>query len=286
MEKVKQLRKLTEVLTNNGYLNNQTAEWQYALDAIPECIYIINKDRKIRFINNSLMSKLGIATKKEVYDRIHSELLIDTTEHDNESSNKRNKNENSYGYKERYIKILRGWYLYNKSPIYTKTDELLGYICILRDVTDRIEVEQFLSASKKKQRHLYSMMRLMCDNLPDLIWTKDLKGKFVFTNKACCEKLLNAKDIYEPVGKTDMYFANREKETHSGDSEYHTFGKTCMDSDLIVLKTEKALRFKESGNVKGKFMCLEVYKAPFFNENGEKIGTVGCARDITNINKK
>jgi nitrogen-specific signal transduction histidine kinase len=39
--------------------------------------------------------------------------------------------------------------------------------------------------------------------------------------------------------------------------------------------------FEEFGNVKGQYLCLEVHKAPFHDEHGRVIGTVGSARDIT-----
>ena len=149
------------------------------------------------------------------------------------------------------------------------------------EITGRKRTETALLESESRYKYLYSMVRLMCDNLPDLIWTKDLENRFVFTNKACCEKLLNAGDTDEPVGKTNMYFANREKESHPENSEYHTFGETCAGSDLVVLETKKPLRFDEAGNLKGKIVYLDVYKAPFWDEKGNLIGTVGCARDIT-----
>ncbi|MCK4542738.1 MAG: PAS domain S-box protein [Spirochaetales bacterium] len=154
-----------------------------------------------------------------------------------------------------------------------------------RNITERKRVEKKLKESNDRQRYFHSMTRLMCDNLPDFIWTKDLENKFIFANKACCEKLLNARDTDEPVGKTDMYFAARERESHPENPEYHTFGETCMGSDLVVLKTKKPQRFDEFGNVKGKFLYIDVYKAPFRDENGNLIGTVGCARDITREKK-
>ena len=141
--------------------------------------------------------------------------------------------------------------------------------------------DEALLESESRYKHLYSMVRLMCDNLPDLIWTKDLENRFIFANKACCEKLLNARDTDEPIGKTDIYFANRERESHPENSEYHTFGEKCTGSDLVVLETKKPKRFDESGNVKGEFLFLDVYKAPFEDENGDIIGTVGCARVAT-----
>ena len=143
------------------------------------------------------------------------------------------------------------------------------------------ESEEALAESERQYKHVYSMLRLMCDNLPDLIWTKDLEGKFIFVNRACCEKLLNARDTDEPVGKTDMYFGSREKENHPENPDYHTLGDACMGSDLAVLETKKPQRFDEFGNVKGEFLYLDVYKAPFRDEHGNIIGTVGCARDVT-----
>jgi CheY-like chemotaxis protein len=143
------------------------------------------------------------------------------------------------------------------------------------------QAEEALWKSESRYKRLYFMVRLMCDNLPDLIWTKDLENRFIFANKACCEKLLNAKDTDEPVGKTDIYFAARERESHPENPEYHTFGETCTESDLAVMETEKPLRFDEFGNLKGKFIYLDVYKAPFWDKKSNLIGTVGCARDIT-----
>jgi PAS domain S-box-containing protein len=125
------------------------------------------------------------------------------------------------------------------------------------------------------------MVRLMCDNVPDLIWAKDLETRFIFANKAICEKLLNAKNTDEPIGKTDMCFAERERDSHPGNPDWHTFGEICRDSDSVVMKSRKSERFDEFGNVKGQFLYMDVYKAPFWNDEGEMIGTVGCGREVT-----
>ena len=128
-------------------------------------------------------------------------------------------------------------------------------------------------------------MRLMCDNVPDLIWAKNLEKRFIFTNKAICEKLLHAKDTDEPIGKTDMYFAERERASHPAQPHWHDFGEICSDSDEVVMKNRKPERFDEFGNVKGEFLFLDVYKAPIWDETGNMIGTVGCGREVTKEKK-
>lgn len=45
------------------------------------------------------------------------------------------------------------------------------------------------------------------------------------------------------------------------------------------------MKFEEYGNVKGKLLYLEVYKAPFYDKNRKIIGTVGAGRDITQLKK-
>jgi len=149
---------------------------------------------------------------------------------------------------------------------------------------DHTEQEKTLKALEKSRSELdqaWRMLRLMADNVPDMIWAKDLENRYLFANKALCEKLLNARDTQEPVGKTDNYFTAREKSSHPEDPKYHTIGELCENSDEIVKKTRKSMRFDISGNVKGQFMHLDVHKAPLLDEEGRMIGTVGSARIVT-----
>jgi PAS domain S-box-containing protein len=43
-----------------------------------------------------------------------------------------------------------------------------------RDITERKQVEEALRESEVKYHNLYDMMRLITDNVPDLIWAKDM----------------------------------------------------------------------------------------------------------------
>jgi PAS domain S-box-containing protein len=128
-----------------------------------------------------------------------------------------------------------------------------------------------------------NLLNLLTENLPDMLWIKDKDGVYIYANKAICEGLLMAKDIKEPVGKTDVFFALREREAHKEDPNWHTFGELCFNSDQVVIDANKPMKFEEWGNVKGKLLYLEVNKAPFYDENGNIIGTVGSGRDITEL---
>ncbi len=133
------------------------------------------------------------------------------------------------------------------------------------------------------KEHNSDLLSLLTEHLPDMLWVKDLDGKYIYANKAICDGLLMAKDIYEPIGKGDVFFALREREAHKENPEWHTFGELCFNSDQDVIDNDRAMKFEEYGNVKGKLMYLEVYKAPFYDKDGNTIGTVGAGRDITEL---
>ena len=135
--------------------------------------------------------------------------------------------------------------------------------------------------NEAKYRSLYVLLRLMTDTMPDMIWAKDLEQKYIFANRAMCNKLLNANNLTEPIGKTDMFFAQRERDMHPENPKYHTFGEVCANTDEITLQQMREMQFDEYGNVKGKFVYLDVHKAPLFNAENKLIGVVGSARDIT-----
>lgn len=142
------------------------------------------------------------------------------------------------------------------------------------------ELEQQLDISFRDK-----LFRHMADIVPDMIWAKNLEKKYIFANKSICNNLLNATDTHEPIGKDDLYFAMRERNSRPDDTEWHTFGEICQDSDSIVIESGKTGRFDEYGNVKGKFLFLDVIKTPFFDKNGKIAGVLGTARDITQIKK-
>ena len=149
------------------------------------------------------------------------------------------------------------------------------------EMNERRQTEILIREREEDSTRIASMLRLMCDNVPDMIWAKDLENRYVFANRALCEKLLNAVDTDEPVGKTYEYFLRREQARNPDDPDWHTYGPFSEDVDRHALSRSEATSFEESGMVRGKFVYLEVQQSRFVNTAGEVIGTVGCARDIT-----
>ena len=121
------------------------------------------------------------------------------------------------------------------------------------------------------------MLRLLTDNVPDLIWAKDMEGRYTFVNQAVCDKLLNCDHPDEATGKSDLDFIQKELAT----GHQHTFGQNSHQTDAMVKNTLEPQRFLEEGLVHNQHLILDIHKAPFWDEKGNLIGTVGCGRDVT-----
>ncbi|WP_457592618.1 diguanylate cyclase domain-containing protein [Hydrogenimonas sp.] len=125
------------------------------------------------------------------------------------------------------------------------------------------------------------LLDMIIDYAPDMFWAKDLQGRYLFTNKALCEKLLGIEDMREAIGKTDIFFALKEMASHPDNPSWYTMGEMRQNSDELVIKHLTPMHFEEHGRVRGKEIYLDVHKAPLYNCDGVLIGTVGIGRDIT-----
>ena len=162
-----------------------------------------------------------------------------------------------------------------ETPIYDNMIQQLQEIHEgIKEVRDSLRMDKQLLLKELYKKDV--IINAMIEKLPDMLWFKDVDGKYVYANKAIREGLLLDDS---PEGKTDMELTYAAKEEY-GDRE-HTFGEVCGDSDKDVLENEyKSKRYVESGKVKGKMLHLEVNKS-VVKVDGEIIGVVGSGRDIT-----
>ena len=162
-----------------------------------------------------------------------------------------------------------------ETPIYDNMVQQLQEIHEgIQEVRDSLRMDKQLLLKELYKKDV--IISTMIEKLPDMLWFKDVDGKYVYANKAIRENLLLDEN---PEGKTDLELAYAAKEAY-GDRE-HTFGEVCGDSDKDVLENGyTGKKYVESGKVKGKMLHLEVNKS-IVKVDGEIIGVVGSGRDIT-----
>lgn len=170
---------------------------------------------------------------------------------------------------------LLGCFIYGDIEI--KLQKLIDEI--EKDKTRTIRLQKELTKSRLEKEAYKNLVTTIGDTIPDMMWAKDLDGKYIYVNHKILKGLFYNSHYKNIIGKTDIEITKVCKEKVG--SEKHTFGEICSNSDKIVLETSRKGRFLEWGLVDGKDLYLEVYKAPLFDRDGKIVGTVGTGRDVT-----
>jgi methyl-accepting chemotaxis protein len=115
-----------------------------------------------------------------------------------------------------------------------------------------------------------AMLRTLIDNLPDLIYVKDVNGRFLLANVAVA-RIMGARAPGDLLGKNDFDFHSKELATL-----YH-------DDEQAVIRSGKPLlaREEECRHPAGHLVHLETSKIPLRDATGTVTGLVGIGRDIT-----
>lgn len=138
---------------------------------------------------------------------------------------------------------------------------ITGAVMSFQDITARKRVESALARAEQQQR-------AFLDNLPEMAWFKDRNSHYLMVNEATSKACGFAPE--EMVGMTDLDLWPEE------------IARTYRADDLDVMKNGKQKRVEEPFEGKdGKRIWIETIKSPIFDENGQVIGTVGTARDVT-----
>lgn len=136
---------------------------------------------------------------------------------------------------------------------------------------DRDQARHDLIEALRKAERERAFQRSLMDSIPDLVWLKDPKGVYMACNPSF-EKLYGKKEA-EIIGKTDYDFVATDLAE----------ANKAMDQLALAAKNptihEVWLSFVE-GEYHGQF---EITKTPMRSTNGDIIGVLGIAHDITEI---
>ncbi|MEO9251050.1 MAG: PAS domain S-box protein, partial [Gemmatimonadaceae bacterium] len=135
-----------------------------------------------------------------------------------------------------------------------------GYICIVRDLTDQGSAQVALTAALQHQTALLN-------NIPDQAWIKDTQSRFVAVNDA----LVAAYGVpgYTLIGQTDRAFFPAE------------IAERFLADDDRVMRSGERITTEYSVPWQAGAMWIETTKTAVLDADGQVIGTVGIARDIT-----
>jgi PAS domain S-box-containing protein len=117
-----------------------------------------------------------------------------------------------------------------------------------------------------------SLLNSLINAIPDLIFYKDTKFKFLGANAAFEKQIGFKKSKF--IGKKDSSFIPEE------------LALEFEKSDALILnKSESVSMESEDKDPEGNLIIFDTKKTPFFDEQGKLLGLIGISRDITQRKK-
>lgn len=126
-----------------------------------------------------------------------------------------------------------------------------------------------MQVSYKDLLHKYNLLSYLMDQIPDVIYFKDRKGRLILVNQAPAKGLgLKPEEV---VGKTDFDFFSKKR------------ARMMAQDDMYVMRTGKPIvdKIERATRADGVDNYVTTTKIPTYNDKGEIIGLMGITRDIT-----
>jgi PAS domain S-box-containing protein len=156
------------------------------------------------------------------------------------------------------------WVTTTKTPLRDEKGGIIGTFGISKDITDQKQVEKVLGEEQ-------NLMHALMDNLPDAIYFKDAKSRFIRINQALA-RWFGLDDPAQAVGKSDFDFFSEE------------LARQYYDDEQAIMRSGQPLEGKEENQTlpDRRVRWVSTTKVPLLDQEGKIIGTFGISRDITN----
>jgi PAS domain S-box-containing protein len=237
------------------------------IDNIPDRIYF--KDNQSRFvrINHALMRLFGMDSPEEAYGKTDADFYGE--EHAAEALEDERRvmatGEPIINKIEFEIRTTgqKSWSLTTKLPLRDRHARIIGTCGISREITELKNMEEQLANER-------NVLRSVIDNLPDLIFLKDVDGRYLLDN-AAHQRWLRASDASEVLGRTvhDFYPEEIAGEFHADDEGILRSGKPLFNHEERIIDAEGIARW------------VLTSKIPWRGDDGTIHGLVCIARDVT-----
>jgi PAS domain S-box-containing protein len=157
----------------------------------------------------------------------------------------------------------RIWVRTSKVPLHDRDGNVIGILGAYEDITEQKQMEEAL-------RHERILLRTLIDNLPDVIYAKDVACRKTLSNLADVH-LMGFQSEAEVLGKSDFNHYPKEiaERFFADDESVVQTGQPVLDREEYVVDAE------------GRKRWLFTSKLPLRDSNGNIIGLVGIGRDIT-----
>lgn len=121
----------------------------------------------------------------------------------------------------------------------------------------------------------WTLFETLIDNIPELVWVKDLRGAHVYVNNSFCNVVGKKKSDIEGRGHYYIWDITPD--------EYAQGEYVCMESEEEVIRKGVVCAFEEVVKCQDGMRRFITHKIPVRGRDGSITGTLGMAHDVTDL---
>lgn len=232
------------------------AFFRHVVDNVSSGGILVDRDRVVRYCNSNVESIFGYPASEIIGKR--TELLYGDRRRDPSDKKEIYRALEEKGFHEgvasgvtrdgRDVQLELSTFLVKPTP---------GAVILIQQIARRSGVD--------RGRFLQNLL----DAMPDMIFFKDRKNRFVLVNKAHAAALgLTPEQV---IGKTDLDFFPKE------------MARKYFEDDQEILRTGKGVvgKIERAPREDGGITYVSTTKIPHYDKEGHIVGTIGITRNIT-----
>ncbi|WP_052055674.1 PAS domain S-box protein [Myxosarcina sp. GI1] len=244
---------------------------QEVADAIPGILYLFDAiAQRSLFVNSQVYDRLGYTPEQIlamganfIEGLMHPEDRDRFVSHIEQLHRSRSSAVYPFEYRLRHKNGEWRWFR-SQDRVFSRTSDnsvhqILG---IAEEIAQRKQAEAELVKTN-------NILQSIINDTPDVIYVKDLQGRYVIANQAAAD-WLNIK-ISEIVGRDDAALFPPQ------------IARSIIEKDRLVIKSGEFIAYKEQVPYRDTMRSLLTSKYPWRDETGNILGVIGISRDITSL---
>ena len=250
------LSDITDCKRAEDALADIASQWQNTFDAVNDGVCLLDRDQHI-IRCNKVMSDLFSKNSSDMIGKICCEVIHGTKQPIPECPIM--KMIKTLQRESIELKIADRWFEVTGDPFFDADKKLAGIVHIIRDITKRKQSEEKIT-----------MLAQAVENTAECIGITDKDYNFVFVNSAFLPIYGYTKD--ELIGRPVAIIHSENNATEVSNNLFSTLAKNQTWKGEVLNKRKDGSDFP-----------VLLTLSPLLNEKGELVGSVGIAKDITEL---
>ena len=150
------------------------------------------------------------------------------------------------------------------ASVRSQEDEGIGRIWYFQDITERKHAELQLQES-------YALLNSVLNGTKDLIFVKDVQGKYLLVNEATVRMLGSGQGSLVGMDDTQLYASN--------------IAQGIQKQDQKLFNSGLAQTYEQQVPIEGEIRTFLTSKTPYQDAENNILGLVGISRDVTEIQR-